>query len=149
MPDTPRNDDRYDIARMNAAGRDGLPGLVGLEVVRAAPDALEARLEVGPQLLAPNGFLHAASVIALADTACGFATLAGLPEGTSFTTLELKSNFVGTARDGAIRCVATPLHRGRTTQVWDAVVRNEADDRTIATFRCTQLVLQPRPESRA
>lgn len=129
----------------NELGRDGLPGLIGVEILAISPDQLEARMPVGPHLLAPNGFLHAAAVIALADTACGIATVANLAAGASgFTTLELKSNFVGTAREGAIRCIATPFHRGRTTQVWDALVTDERDERTLATFRCTQLVLWPR-----
>jgi 1,4-dihydroxy-2-naphthoyl-CoA hydrolase len=92
-------------------------------------------------LLAPNGYLHAGTVVALADTACGYGCIASLPEGgTGFTTIELKTNFLGTAREGVLACVATLLHGGRTTQVWDAVVLH--GDRTIALFRCTQLVLQ-------
>jgi uncharacterized protein (TIGR00369 family) len=94
-------------------------------------------------VLAPNGYLHAATVIGLADTACGLATRALLPEGASgFTTIELKANYLGTARDGRISTEATNVHAGRTTQVWDAVVRTE--ERTIALFRCTQSVLWPR-----
>jgi len=123
-------------------GAEHLPGLVGMQVVAVTPERFEGRLEVRPELLAPNGFLHAATVIALADTCCGYATVVNLPTGSDgFTTLELKSNFFGTARDGAIRCVATPLHRGRTTQAWDASVTREADGRPLAAFRCTQLLL--------
>jgi uncharacterized protein (TIGR00369 family) len=92
--------------------------------------------------MAPNGFLHAASVIALADTSCGYGCIALLPEGASgFTTIELKSNFLGTARDGAIACHARPVHLGRTTQVWDAEVSVEGAGTKIALFRCTQMVL--------
>jgi uncharacterized protein (TIGR00369 family) len=95
--------------------------------------------------MAPNGFLHAATVIALADTSCGYACVANLPQGASgFTTLELKSNFLGTTREGAIFCRATPAHLGRTTQVWDAEVTIEGTDRRIALFRCTQMVLWPK-----
>ncbi|HUK05465.1 MAG TPA: PaaI family thioesterase, partial [Burkholderiales bacterium] len=93
----------------------------------------------------PNGFLHAATVVALADTSCGYACAANLPQGASgFTTLELKTNFLGTAREGALFCRATPAHLGRTTQVWDAVVTIEGTDRRIALFRCTQMVLWPK-----
>ena len=124
-----------------------LPGLVGLSVTRITPEALESRLEVRRELMAPNGFLHAASVIALADTSCGYGCVTHLPEGASgFTTIELKSNFLGTARDGAILCRATPVHLGRTTQVWDAVVTNEASGGKIALFRCTQMVLWQNPK---
>ena len=110
---------------------------------RAGPADLH--LDIRPELLAPNGYLHAATVVALADTSCGLPTRALLPEGsTGFTTLELKSNHLGTAREGRIDAVATNVHAGRTTQVWDAVVTNAETGRTIALFRCTQSVLWPR-----
>ena len=123
-----------------------LPGLVGLTVLRVGPDAVESRLAVRQELLAPNGFLHAASVIALADTSAGYGCVATLPKDASgFTTIELKSNFLGTAREGAIACRATPVHLGRTTQVWDARVTVEGGDKAIALFRCTQMVLWQNP----
>ena len=132
-------------AAFNARGAGYLPALVGLEVLSVAPAGLESRLAVRRELLAPNGFLHAASVIALADTSCGYACVANLSQGASgFTTLELKSNFLGTTLEGAIFCRATPAHLGRTTQVWDAVVTVEGTDRRIALFRCTQMVLWPK-----
>jgi 1,4-dihydroxy-2-naphthoyl-CoA hydrolase len=131
---------------LNARGAGHLPALVGLRILSVAPEALESRLEVRRDLMAPNGFLHAASVIALADTTCGYACVANLPQGAAgFTTVELKSNFLGTTREGAIFCRATPLHLGRTTQVWDAVVTLEGTERRIALFRCTQMVLWPKP----
>jgi 1,4-dihydroxy-2-naphthoyl-CoA hydrolase len=125
-----------------------LPGLVGVEIVTVSREAVESRLAVRREVMAPNGFLHAASVIALADTSCGYGCIAALPEGAKgFTTVELKANFLGTAREGAIACRATPVHLGRTTQVWDAVVTQEASgsnsSRPIALFRCTQMVLWP------
>jgi 1,4-dihydroxy-2-naphthoyl-CoA hydrolase len=126
---------------MNQRGQGTLPGLVGVEIIRVAADGVVGRLPVRPDLLAPNGYLHAASVIALADTLAGYGTFANLPDGAkSFTTIELKSNFLGTARSGAITGTATPAHLGRTTQIWDAVVSDEAG-RKIALFRCTQLIL--------
>ncbi len=122
-----------------------LPGLVGLRILAMTPQGVESSLEVRKDLMAPNGFLHAATVIALADTSCGYGCVAMLPQGASgFTTLELKSNFLGTTREGAIACRATPVHLGRTTQVWDAVVTMEGADRKIALFRCTQMVLWPK-----
>lgn len=124
-----------------------LPGLVGLTIVRITPEALDSRLEVRRELMAPNGFLHAASVVALADSSCGYGCVVHLPEGASgFTTIELKSNFLGTVREGAILCRATPVHFGRTTQVWDAVVKAESGERPIALFRCTQMVLWQNPK---
>ena len=122
-----------------------LPGLLGIEIVSVRDSGVESRLAVRKELMAPNGFLHAASVVALADTSCGYGCVALLPEGAKgFTTVELKSNFLGTARDGSILCRATPVHLGRTTQVWDAVVTNEASEAKIALFRCTQMVLWPK-----
>ena len=122
-----------------------LPGLIGLRIAAIAENRVEAELDIRPELLAPNTYLHAASVIALADTACGYGCIAHLPAGAeNFTTIELKCNFLGTAREGAIACVATPAHLGNTTQIWDAVVTDKATGRRIALFRCTQMVLWPR-----
>jgi uncharacterized protein (TIGR00369 family) len=122
-----------------------LPGLIGLTILSVEPERVESRLEVRREVMAPNGFLHAASVIALADTSCGYGCVARLPQGASgFTTIELKTNFVGTAREGTIRCRAEPVHLGRTTQVWDAEVTVEASGARIALFRCTQMVLWPK-----
>ncbi len=100
-------------------------------------------MPIRSELMAPNGFLHAASVIALADTACGYGVIAYLPEGArGFTTIELKSNFLGTAREGVLTCEAVRVHNGRTTQVWDATVKDGSTGKTVALFRCTQIILQ-------
>lgn len=132
------------VAELNRRGIGHLPALIGMEVTDLTGETLTAQLTVRPELLAPNGFLHAASIIALADTACGYGTMAFLPTGaSSFTTLELKSNFTGTARSGTVICIARPQHRGRTTQLWDAVVSHADSSKTIAHFRCTQLILWP------
>jgi uncharacterized protein (TIGR00369 family) len=131
----------------NRFGQGRLPGHVGVEIVTVAREAVESRMVVRPEVMAPNGFLHAASVIALADTSCGYGCVATLPQGAKgFTTLELKANFLGTVREGAIACRATPVHLGRSTQVWDAVVSNEASGARIALFRCTQMVLWQNPK---
>jgi uncharacterized protein (TIGR00369 family) len=124
-----------------------LPGHLGVEILTVGREAVESRMAVRREVMAPNGYLHAASVVALADTSCGYGCVATLPEGAKgFTTIELKANFLGTAREGAIACRATPVHLGRTTQVWDAVVSNEATGAKIALFRCTQMVLWQNPE---
>ncbi|MDZ7729714.1 MAG: PaaI family thioesterase [Dehalococcoidia bacterium] len=113
--------------------------------VDVANETIHARLDVRPDLLAPNGYLHAATVMGLADTACGSGALAFRAEGAiGFTTIEVKSNFLGTARQGSIAVVARKAHGGRTTQVWDAEVTDEATGKTIALFRCTQMMLYPR-----
>ena len=129
----------------NGFGKGHLPGLMGVEIITVTREAVESRMAVRREVMAPNGFLHAASVIALADTSCGYGCLATLPQGArGFTTVELKANFLGTAREGAITCRATPVHLGRTTQVWDAVIADEASGQKIALFRCTQMVLWPK-----
>ena len=136
---------KYTPESMNKFGAGKLPGYLGIEIMRVADGEVAARLDIKPHHLAPNGFLHAGTVIALADTAAGYACAANLPEGGgSFTTIELKSNHLGTARDGAIACIAKAAHLGKTTQVWDVVVTNEANGKTIALFRCTQMILYPK-----
>lgn len=133
------------IEGLNARGSDYLPGYLGIEAVQIAPESVRSRMPVKKLHIAPNDFLHAASVVALADTTCGYATIAHLPEGAeSFTTIELKSNHLGTIREGAVACTATAQHLGRNTQVWDAVVTDEASGKKIALFRCTQMILWPR-----
>lgn len=136
-----------DTAYFKSFGTGYLPGLVGVEIVKVEPGLVVSRLAVRREVMAPNGFLHAATVIALADTSCGYGCVANLPQGASgFTTIELKSNFLGTAREGTILCRATPVHLGRTTQVWDAEVTLEGAERKIALFRCTQMVLWQNPK---
>ena len=133
------------LEQLNTRGQGYLPGLIGIEFLSFEPGRLTSRLQVRPELLAPNGYLHAAAVITLADTACGYGTFTNLPDGaTNFTTIELKSNFLSTAREGIITCLATRLHSGRTTQVWYAEVKDEGSGKTLALFRCTQLILYPR-----
>jgi len=135
--------DEFTIAEAaNADSAGFLPGLIGLKFTAIGDNWVEAELNVRKELLAPNGYLHAASVIALADSACGFGCMNSLPEGAKgFTTIELKSNFLGTALDGVITCRAEAKHLGRTTQLWDAEVRNKSTGKTIALFRCTQMVI--------
>jgi uncharacterized protein (TIGR00369 family) len=128
--------------QLNLAGKALFPELLAMEVVSWDGSVMICRMPVRKALLAPNHYLHAAAVVGLADTACGYGTLANLPEGAKgFTTIELKSNFTGTARSGSLICRATPIHGGRLTQVWDAVVTHEETRKTIAHFRCTQMVL--------
>ena len=130
---------------MNHRGDGRLPGLMGFRVTAIEDGMLAAELDIRQELLAPNGYLHAATVIALADTACGYGCIAHLPAGAeNFTTAELKSNFFSTAREGTIATVARPVHLGNSTQVWDAIVTRKLDGKQMALFRCTQLVLWPR-----
>ncbi|MDH5207308.1 MAG: PaaI family thioesterase [Burkholderiaceae bacterium] len=131
--------------KLNHRSGDSLPAWFGMKVVEVGEGLVAMEYVIRPQHLAPNGYLHAASVIALADTAAGYATIAHLPEGaTNFTTIELKSNFLGTATEGSLRAEARPAHQGRSTQVWDATVRHVESGRTIALFRCTQMIIWPK-----
>jgi len=130
---------------LNHLGDGHLPGLLGLEITAADRGRIEGRLVIRPEHRAPNGYLHAATIIALADTCCGYGSRLVLPEGAAgFTTIELKSNFLGTLTEGVLATTASLVHGGRTTQVWDAVVIDEDSRRSLALFRCTQAVLWPR-----
>jgi len=132
-------------ADFNALGEGRLPGFLGVDILDVSGGRMVARLEIRPHHNAPNGYLHAATVVGLADTSCGYGCLANLPSGaTGFTTVELKSNFIATLTEGTLRCEAEMVHGGRSTQLWDAKVLSEGDRRLLALFRCTQLLLRPR-----
>lgn len=131
--------------QFNQRGAENLPGYLGIVVTQVTASEVRAELPVRRSLMAPNGFLHAGTVVTLADTCAGYGCVANLPEGASgFTTVELKSNHLGTAREGTIECVARAAHLGKTTQVWDSVVTHRESGKTIALFRCTQMVLYPK-----
>lgn len=126
------------------ADRHCLPGSLGMRSLELNSERSVLEMEITDNLLNFNGFVHGGSIVALADTAAGYGCFSNLPEGASFTTLELKCNFIGTARSKKIRCTATCIHHGRTTQVWDATVFDGDTDKAIAEFRCTQLILYPK-----
>lgn len=127
---------------LNKIGAGKLPGHLGIIITRVDASEIGAELSINETLMAPNGFLHAGSVITLADTCAGYGCIVNLPAGaTGFTTIELKSNHLGTAREGSIVGVAKPAHLGKTTQVWDAVVTHKESGKTLALFRCTQMIL--------
>jgi uncharacterized protein (TIGR00369 family) len=131
----------FDIDAFVAAGRGRLPGLLGIEIDAIEEGRVRMRLPLRAELLAPNGYLHAGTVVALADSACGYGCIASLPDGaTGFTTIELKTNFLATALEGTLHAESQRIHAGRTTQVWDATVSDE-NGKTLALFRCTQLLL--------
>ena len=133
------------LEELNERGTGTLPGLIGIEVSEVEKGRLVSHLPLRDELLAPNGYLHAATVIALADTSCGYGCFTNLPDGAEgFTTVELKSNFLGTKREGTIQCEATLVHGGRATQVWDATVADAESGKQLALFRCTQMILYPR-----
>jgi uncharacterized protein (TIGR00369 family) len=135
-----------DFSAEFAARQEGhLPGLLGIEWDKVGHGEVRGRFTVAKHHMAPNGFLHAASVVALADSACGYGCMVSRPEGAvGFTTIELKSNFLGTAREGVVTCRAWLAHGGRNTQVWDAEVSHQDTGKLMALFRCTQMVLWPK-----
>ena len=131
-----------DSASFNERSVGFLPGLLGIRILEIGQGHVLAALDIRQELFASNGFLHAGAVVTLADTACGYGCIAHLPEGAKgFTTIELKSNHLGTALEGTIEADATAVHLGRSTQVWDATVRRRGNGKTIALFRCTQMIL--------
>jgi uncharacterized protein (TIGR00369 family) len=147
MPEIPPfPKDRVELsAALEKLGAPRLPGLLGIELVDLGDGSSKMRMEIGERHLASNGYLHAASVVALADTTAGYGCVANLPEGAiGFTTIELKSNHLGTQLDGALLSNGALAHGGRTTQVWDVVVTSEETGKEIALFRCTQMILYPR-----
>lgn len=120
-----------------------LPDLLGLEWLEAREGFILGRFTITPHHIAPNTYLHAASVIALLDSACGYGCFISKPEAAiGFTTIELKTNFLGTAREGEVTGEARLVHGGRTTQVWDAEAAHAG--KKIAVFRCTQMLLYPK-----
>jgi 1,4-dihydroxy-2-naphthoyl-CoA hydrolase len=143
---------RFERAEMTESRADSLnefasrkhPGMVGVEILSCEPEAVTGQLVVTEEVVAGTGFLWAPVVITLADWLCAAGTPLHFPVDVdaSFTTIELKTNFIGSARAGeTISGRAIPAHVGRTTQVWDVEVKNDSRDRVIALFRCTQMIL--------
>ncbi len=133
------------LEELNSWSQGTLPGHLGVVITHCTTGELHAELPVQPQVMAPNGYLHAGTVVSLADTAAGYGCISSLPDGAAnFTTIELKSNHLGTARDGTLSAVATAAHMGRTTQVWDVTVSHKETQKTIALFRCTQMLIYPK-----
>jgi uncharacterized protein (TIGR00369 family) len=130
------------LAQLQEMGSTGFPGLLGIDFLDAGDGYTHARLELDEKHMAPNGYLHAGTVVGFADSACGYGCILNLPEDAiGFTTIELKTNFLRSVQDGTIECEGRLAHRGRTTQIWDATV-TDSDGRTMALFRCTQLILR-------
>lgn len=131
--------------RMNEFFEPLVPGLLGIVCDYAGNDRVVGHIDVVPRLIAGTGFLFAPAVIALADGCAAIGCGANIPEEASFTTIELKTNFMSSARVGErVVCTCTPVHLGRQTHVWDAIVENETTGKTMALFRCTQMILAAR-----
>src|SRR5215210_835308 len=120
-----------------------LPDLLGIEVIDAAPERVTARMLVRPDLCTLGGALHGGSVMAFADTLGAIATLVNLPPNGRTTTIESKTNFLSAATAGThVFGECTPIHRGRTTMVWQTRVSAE-NGKLVAVVTQTQLVLPP------
>lgn len=123
-------------------GKNFLPGHLGIKILSVDARKVSAEMQIQQFHLAPNGFLHAGSIITLADSSAGFGCHYNLPsEATGFTTIELKSNHLGTVLEGVLECTATLTHSGKTTQVWDAFVSDKKSGKKLALYRCTQMIL--------
>lgn len=121
----------------------GLLGALAIQITDF-DEGLNGYFEIDDRHRAPNGFLHAGSVVSLADTLCGIGCQLKLPPGAEgFVTIELKTNFLSSASQGKVFGSSQMVHGGRTTQVWDCQVTSEFTKRVMAEFRCTQLVLYP------
>ncbi|MAP49344.1 MAG: PaaI family thioesterase [Oceanicaulis sp.] len=132
------------VEQLNARAEGRLAGLVGLDVIEASSTRIRGALTVRPELQAPTGFLHTATIIAMLDTLAGYGASMNIPDRSiGFTTIEVSSSFFGAAREGRVIGEAVPIHRGSTTQIWSANCWRESDNKEIAVFRCTQMVLYP------
>ena len=121
---------------------DSLPDLLGIELNDVGDQVISVSLEVTNHHLNPaHTSCHAATMVAIADTASGWGCIAHLPKNAkTFTTVDLSCNLLRSVTSGVITCQASILHRGRTTQIWDALVQDENGKR-VAAFRCTELIL--------
>ncbi|MEZ5730151.1 MAG: PaaI family thioesterase [Burkholderiaceae bacterium] len=127
--------------QLNARMAQGFPGLIGLEVTETAPERIVGRLTVRPELCTIGETLHGGAYMAFADTLGAVATVVNLPAGARTTTLESKTNFFGAAPSGTVVIgESIPLHKGRTTMVWQTSIRNEAG-KLLAVVTQTQIVL--------
>jgi 1,4-dihydroxy-2-naphthoyl-CoA hydrolase len=116
--------------------------LIGVEFVAAAPERVVAEMNVREDLCTRPAVLHGGAIMAFADTLGAAGTFLNLPDGAGTTTIESKTNFIAAAPLGArIRGEATPLHRGRRTQVWQTRITTASEGRLVAMVTQTQLVL--------
>jgi uncharacterized protein (TIGR00369 family) len=118
-----------------------LPGLMGMQLAEVGPDRIVASMQVRPDLCTSGGILHGGAVMAFADTLGAVGTFVNLPEGKGTTTVESSTKFIGSAKVGStVTGESTPLHKGRTTMVWQTTIRN-AEGKLCAVVTQTQLVL--------
>jgi len=129
-----------DLKAIEEAQRGTLSEILGIRYVEASPERIVAELTIRDDLRTVGGALHGGTLMALADTVGATATFVNLPPGASTTTLESKTNFFAAGRNGTVRAEATPLHRGRTTMVWQTRV-TDPSGRLLSLTIQTQMVL--------
>lgn len=132
--------------------REGLPfentmmEALDMVIVEATPERVVMRMPVGPKVHQPYGLLHGGASVALAETAASFATALNIDPQTQWAVgLEINANHLRSKRDGFVVAEATPIHRGRTSMVWDIRIRGEEDGKLVCVSRCTVAVV-PRRE---
>ena len=121
-----------------------LPELLGIQLVEVTPDRVLATLKVRPELCTTGQILHGGTIMAFADTLGAIGTVVNMPQGYGTATIESKTNFVGGAAEGStVTGETTPVHKGRSTQVWQTRITG-AEGKLIALVTQTQIVLPPR-----
>ena len=130
----------FDPKELSARWKGTLGELLGIEFVEATKERVVARLTIRDDLRTVGGPLHGGTLMAFADTIGAVATVLNLPPGAGTTTLESKTNFFAAGRSGVVRAEATPLHKGKRTQVWQTRVTDESG-RLLSLTTQTQMVL--------
>lgn len=130
-----------DSAAINAFLKPLFPGLMGVKLTEVAPEHVVATMQVRPDLCTTGGILHGGAVMAFADTLGAVGTFVNLPANARTVTIESKTNFLGAAAAGTtVTGECTPLHRGKTTMVWQTFIKGESG-KTCAIVIQTQMVL--------
>jgi uncharacterized protein (TIGR00369 family) len=133
-------------ARANERIRGTFAGVLGMEFTHLAPDRVEAVLAIRQEHKQPWGIVHGGAVMTLADTVAGAGAHMNLGPGQETVTVELKINLIGAAREGTIRAEAQPLHRGRTTSVWETRITDDTG-KLVAVSLSTHLALDRNPRT--
>lgn len=130
-----------DPAEVNRMWKGLLAEHLGMRLVETGLDRVVAELEIRDHLRTVQGALHGGTLMALADAVGGTAALLNLPEGAGTATIESKTNFFAAGKSGVVRAEATPLHKGKSTTVWQTRVTDESGKLLSLTIQ-TQAVLR-------
>jgi 1,4-dihydroxy-2-naphthoyl-CoA hydrolase len=122
--------------------RESLLRTLEIEMIEATPDRVVARMPVTPRVHQPFGLLHGGASVALAETVASVgAYVCVADQGLSAVGLEINANHIKGVRDGIVTAVGTPLHKGRSTHVWEVRITDEAD-KLVCISRCTLAIIQ-------